>query len=290
MSAVLQATPRSWIPRLPQPVEGDAMHPLPARVIAIRPEQDDVATLVIEPPGPYRHRPGQFNMLSIPGVGDIPISIAGREGPELLHTIRAVGAVSRALVGVRPGSVIGMRGPFGRGWPMAELVGRDVTVIAGGLGLAPLRETLVHLLEHPEDHPRVRLLYGARSPADILYDRDLLDWSNRVPHFKSSVTVDHAPAEWTGHVGVVTRLMRRKDLPRGGIYLVCGPEIMMRFVVDVLHDAGVPDEHVYLSMERNMKCAAGLCGRCQYGPYFVCKDGPVFRHDRIRFLFGHPGF
>ncbi|MCA9652711.1 MAG: 4Fe-4S dicluster domain-containing protein [Myxococcales bacterium] len=271
-------------------VAGDPMVPVVARVLANRREGADVFTLELEPPGPFRFRPGQFNMLSLPGIGEPPISIAGQRGSTILHTIRAVGAATRALGELRPGDTVGLRGPFGSAWPLEEARGHNVTVIAGGLGLAPLRGALARLAERPDLYPFVRLLYGARTPEDVLYDDQLLAWNRERPHMRVSVTVDHGTPQWNGHVGVVTTLMRRKELSPHTVYMVCGPEIMMRFVIDELMRAGVPEHQVYLSIERNMQCAAGLCGRCQYGPYFACKDGPVFRYDRVASLFHVQGF
>ncbi|WP_428265175.1 FAD/NAD(P)-binding protein [Haliangium sp.] len=290
-------------PRAAPEGDQDPLVPVPARVVATVRESEGVVTLHVDPPAGYRHRPGQFNMLSLPGVGDVPISISGViggapgatpseiVGGTLEHTIRAVGAVSEALVHLRPGATLGLRGPFGTSWPVDDILttGRPAVVIAGGIGLAPLRGTIRLLLDHPEQVPPVRLMYGARTPADILFDQEMLGWGPG-DRARVSVTVDRGSPTWTGNVGVVTRLMRRKDLPRDGLYLVCGPEIMMRFVIDTLIDIGVPETSIYLSMERNMKCAAGFCGRCQYGPYFVCKDGPVFRYDQVSFLFGQSGF
>lgn len=277
-------------PPVLEPVAGDAMIPVVARVVAKRRESDDVFTLEIEPPGPFRFRPGQFNMLSLPGLGEPPISIAGRRGSTILHTIRAVGAATQALCDLEPGDTVGLRGPFGSSWPLQEAEGRNVIVIAGGLGLAPLRGALAELVRHPDRHPFVRLLYGARAPREVLYDRELLQWNRERPHVRVSVTVDHGTPRWNGHVGVVTTLMRRKELSPHALYMICGPEIMMRFVIDELLKAGVPTTNIYLSIERNMQCAAGLCGRCQYGPYFACKDGPVFRYDRVASLFHVQGF
>lgn len=271
------------------PAAGDPMVPMVARVVSVTRELDDVVTLELEPPGPFRYQPGQFDMLSLPGVGDPPISIAGHRGSTILHTIRAVGAATQALCALRPGDAVGVRGPFGSAWPLQEARGRNVTVIAGGLGLAPLRQALCEMLARPDLYPSVRLLYGARTPDDVLYDTELLAWNRRYPHFKASVSVDHGREGWSGHVGVVTSLMRRKDLGPHGLYMVCGPEIMMRFVVAELHRAGVPDSNIFVSLERNMQCAAGLCGRCQYGPYFVCKDGPVFRYAQIAAFFSTEG-
>lgn len=277
-------------PPAPEAVAGDVMVPVVARVISSRRDSDDVHTLELEPPGAFRFRPGQFNMLSLPGIGEPPISIAGGRGTTILHTIRAVGAATQALCALQPGDAVGLRGPFGSAWPLEEARGRNVIVIAGGLGLAPLRGALVELAAHPDLYPFVRLLYGARAPREVLYDEELLEWNERCSHMRVSVTVDHGTPRWNGHVGVVTTLMRRKELSPHALYMICGPEIMMRFVIDELARAGVPEHNIYLSIERNMQCAAGLCGRCQYGPYFACKDGPVFRYDRVASLFHVQGF
>ncbi|HLT35842.1 MAG TPA: 4Fe-4S dicluster domain-containing protein, partial [Enhygromyxa sp.] len=304
--AAIQADPRPHRPvSLPpnkhyEPIAGDPMRPQIVRVTAVERELPDAVTLALEPCAGFRFEPGQFNMLALPEVGEVAISISGRRGSAILHTIRAVGATTRALNALEPGASIGLRGPFGSGWPMVEARGRQVVVIAGGLGLAPLRGAVRELVAHPELYPSVRLLYGARSPDQVLYRDELLGWdptitfhTNAPPrsgHVKVHVTVDHADQRWTGHVGVVTTLMRRKPLSRHAIYFICGPEPMMRFVLEELDRIGVPEQDTYVSMERNMKCAVGMCGRCQYGPHFVCKDGPVFRRDQIAGLFGREGF
>ena len=232
--------------------------------------------------------PGQFNMLTAFGVGEAPISLSGdpTEPGRLRHTVRAVGPVSTALARLGPGEVVGIRGPFGVGWPMAEALGRDVVVVAGGLGLAPLRPALYRLIAERERYGQVILLYGTRSPDDILFRREIESWRRRLD-IDIEVAVDHARRDWHGHVGVVTTLIPRAALdPLHAIALVCGPEIMMRFAIAALRDAGIADEAIYLSMERNMKCAVGFCGHCQFGPVFVCRDGPVFRYDRLRGLIG----
>src|ERR1019366_5279040 len=182
----------------------------------------------------------------------------------------------------------GLRGPFGAGWPMAEAAGRDVVIIAGGLGLAPLRTAIHRLLTERARYGQVLVLYGARSPSDILFRRELQTWRRRLD-VQIEVTVDHAAvSDWRGHVGVVTSLLARSSFdPANPVALVCGPEIMMRFSAAALADAGVRAEATYLSMERNMKCAIGLCGHCQFGPVFICRDGPVFRYDRIAALLRH---
>jgi NAD(P)H-flavin reductase len=178
--------------------------------------------------------------------------------------------------------MLGLRGPFGTAWPMADAAGRDVVVVAGGLGLAPLRPALYRLLAERERYGQIVLLYGTRSPSDILFRGEIGTWRRRLD-IDIEVTVDHAAQDWRGHVGVVTTLIPRASFdPMHAIALVCGPEVMMRFVIAALRDAGIDDEAIYLSMERNMKCAVGFCGHCQFGSMFVCRDGPVFRYDRVR--------
>jgi NAD(P)H-flavin reductase len=228
--------------------------------------------------------PGQFNMLTAFGVGEIPVSFSGdpAQPGSIVHTIKAVGAVSAALTRLKPGDVLGVRGPFGVGWPMAEIVGRDIVVIAGGVGLAPLRPVLYRLFAERTRYGRIVLLYGSRSPADILFHEEIEGWRRRLD-VEIDVTVDHATTAWHGHVGVVTTLLPHATFdPLHTIALVCGPEIMMRFAISALKSAGVAEEAIYLSMERNMKCAIGFCGHCQLGLVFVCRDGPTFRYDRVR--------
>ncbi len=258
-----------------------------ARVLARRRDAPGVVTLEIAPEDRLAaFRPGQFNMLTAFGVGEIPVSLSGDAGtPErLVHTLRAVGAVSAALAELRPGDALGLRGPFGTGWPLEAAEGRDALVVAGGLGLAPLRPAIYGLAGRGRARS-LTLLYGARGPAERLYRGELTRWARR---FAVEVTVDHAEADWRGHVGVVTRLVPPAVRePARTAAFVCGPEIMMRFAVAALRDAGVPDASIHVSLERNMKCAVALCGRCQLGPVLVCRDGPVFRYDRVRELLAH---
>ena len=236
----------------------------------------------------FSFAPGQFNMLYAFGVGEIPISISGdptRSGM-LTHTIRTVGPVSAALCRVRPGDQVGVRGPFGSAWPVEAARGCDVVIAAGGIGLAPLRPALYYVLAHRADYGNVILLYGARTRQDLLYTRELEQWRGRFD-LQVEVTVDSAAGGWLGHVGTVTTVIPRATFdPRHTMAMVCGPEVMMRFTVQELQKRGIADERIYLSMERNMKCGIGLCGHCQWGPLFVCKDGPVFSYQAIAPWFG----
>ncbi|HSB61358.1 MAG TPA: FAD/NAD(P)-binding protein, partial [Vicinamibacteria bacterium] len=256
-----------------------------------RRETADSWTLDLEPadegPG-MSYLPGQFNMIYAFGVGEAPISISGdpSEPGRLLHTVRTVGTVTRALRRLRPGDHVGVRGPFGTAWPVQQLHGHDVVVLAGGIGLAPLRPAILHLLARRAEYGHVAVLYGARSPRDILYPRDLRRWRGRFD-VEVEVTVDRASHEWQGPVGVVTRLVERAPFdPSSTVALVCGPEAMIRFGVGALEARGVDASSLYVSLERNMKCAIGLCGHCQMGPVFVCRDGPVFPFGRVRPFFG----
>lgn len=261
----------------------DPMRPRAYRVRTVRRETHDTFTLEIEPANSVPEpgfAPGQFNMLYAFGVGEAPISISGdpqRPWP-LLHTIRVVGKVTRALCDVNRGEYLGVRGPFGSAWPVQAAEGSDVLLVAGGIGLAPLRPTLYHVLAHRERYGRVVLLYGARRPRDLLFRRELERWRGRFD-LEVAVTVDGAEADWHGNVGVVTELISRARFDsESTVALVCGPEIMMRFTVQELIEREVPPENLFVSMERSMKCGIGLCGHCQCGAAFVCKDGPVFRY------------
>lgn len=231
--------------------------------------------------------PGQFNMLYVYGVGEVPISISGdpTKPKTLIHTTRAVGTVTKQMQKLKAGDVIGVRGPFGTAWPVEEAVGKDVVVVAGGIGLAPLRPVIHYLLAHRRQYGKVVLLYGARTPNDILYTKMLEKWRSRFD-IEVFITVDRGTGRWMGNVGVVTTLIPKAGFdPTNCVAMACGPEVMMRFTALALAKRGVSDEQIHASMERNMKCGIGLCGHCQMGPLFVCKDGPVFRLDHIKPLF-----
>lgn len=266
------------------PAAAGPMVPRVMRVTRVVRELRDTVTFHLDAgdAGGFPFAPGQFNMLYLFGAGEVPISISGDPAApgELVHTVRSVGAVTRPLCEVKRGEPLGVRGPFGTAWPVDEARGKDLLVVAGGLGLAPLRPAIYHALRHREGYRRFIVLYGARTPGDILFERELHAWRARFD-CEVEVTVDRAGTEFRGHVGVVPALLDRLLLdPERTAAMVCGPEIMMRFTARALLAKGLPEGAIWLSIERNMKCGIGLCGHCQLGPAFPCKDGPVMRHDR----------
>jgi NAD(P)H-flavin reductase len=269
----------------------DPMRPVPFRVHRLHAETRDCFTIVLTPigePRTFSFLPGQFNMLYAFGVGEVPISMSGPPGGvrEIVHTIRAVGPVTQTLQRLRKGDPVGVRGPFGTAWPVEEARGQDVVLVAGGIGLAPLRPALHHLLAHRERYGRIALLYGARTPADLLFSRELEAWRGRFD-VDVEIIVDRAAPDWHGLVGVVTTLIPRVHFDPGNtVAFIVGPEIMMGFAARELEQRGLTAEQIHVSLERNMKCGVGFCGHCQLGPAFVCKDGPVFRYDRVAGLLG----
>lgn len=265
----------------------DAMMTHPVTIRKVIWENDDTFTLTLDMNGTlgeFSFLPGQFNMLYVYGIGEAAISISSdpsRTGT-LDHTIHRVGTVTTALSQKKRGDVIGVRGPYGSSWPLDVAQKRDVCVITGGIGLAPLRPVIYSLLKKRDEYGRIIILYGGRSPLDLLYRVELERWED-AKNVEVLVTVDRGDSSWKGHIGVVTSLLSYIKLDsRNTIAYVCGPEIMMKYTIDELERRGLPLDRVYLSMERNMKCAVGFCGHCQYGPTFICKDGPVFPLPRIR--------
>ena len=260
------------------------MVPAPFEVVAKRQNTADTWTLELTPRSgePLEFEPGQFTMLAAAGAGEVPISISGDpDTPErLVHTVRAVGLATGAICDARPGQVLSVRGPFGNPWPVDAVEGADVLIAAGGIGLPPLRPAILRMLSRRERYGRLVLIYGGRSPDQLLFTDELARWTER--GFEVWVTVDAAGPEWIGHVGVVTRLIRPARLDPGALVAMsCGPEVMMRFLVAALVNHGVGHDQMYVSMERNMQCGIGHCGHCQLGPTLVCRDGPVYRWSEI---------
>ena len=259
-----------------------------ARILFKRKETYDTSTYGLqlkENPG-FSFLPGQFSMVGIPGVGEAPISFSSDPGEKdkFEHTIRAVGRVTQTMAQRKEGDRLQIRGPYGRGWPLEEARGKNILVVAGGIGLAPLRGFLLQVWKNRNDFGKVVILYGARTPEDLLFKEELLLWRKK-PNTKLLLTVDEIPSQipWEENQGVVTTLFDRVEVPPDNtLALICGPEIMMRFVVVGLLQRGYAGSRLYLSLERRMKCGIGQCGHCQIGPKYVCRDGPVFSYREIR--------
>lgn len=259
------------------------------RIESVTREIDDVDTYVLTSLGSgnsddYQFAPGQFNMLYLPGVGESAISMSGdpAQADGWIHTVRVAGNVTRTLSNLKSGDTLGIRGPFGSGWPIARLQDSDVVIVAGGLGMAPLRPLVYHMINHRDKFGKVWLILGARSPAGLLYRNEWDYWQRS--GIDVQLTVDLASNNWNGHVGVVTLLVDRLHLnrPDQTRLVACGPEVMMRYSAASGIKQGIATDHIWVSLERNMQCAVGLCGHCQLGSEFVCKDGPVIRYDRVQ--------
>lgn len=266
----------------------DPMTPRPFVVERFKRELSDTFTLTLKAAdgSPFTFQPGQFNMVYGFGMGEVPISISGDpDDPSVLvHTIRSVGKVTEALGRLEPGATVGIRGPFGTAWPVEKAYGHDVVFVAGGVGLAPLRPAIYRVLAERPRFGNVLILYGARTPEDMLFPKELQAWRGRFD-VSAHVTVDRVTGNWGGKVGVVTNLIKSGGFDRRhATAFVCGPEVMMRYAAEALVERGTARESVWLSMERNMKCAVGFCGHCQFGPTFVCRDGPVYRYDALEKL------
>jgi anaerobic sulfite reductase subunit B len=259
--------------------------PMAPRSFAVtrrRRETGDTWTLELEPVDggePLALSPGQFAMLYSFGIGEVPISVSGDvEGP-LVHTVRSVGAVSQAICAAKRGAVLGVRGPFGNAWPVEAALGGDAIVIAGGIGLAPLRPVVYELLRRRVEFGDAVVLYGSRRPEELLYAKEVERWRKRL---QVDVTVDAADSSWSGKVGFVAKLVAGAGFdPAAATAFICGPEIMMRTCAEALLERGVAPERIHVSMERNMQCGLGHCGHCQLGPTLICRDGPVYRWDEV---------
>lgn len=239
----------------------------------------------------FRFAAGQFNMVYLFGVGEVAISIVSDpEEPETLdHTIRMVGRVTKAIAQLQPGDELGIRGPFGQGWPLDDAQGKDVVIVTGGLGCAPVVGAIEYIFRRRNQYGGVKILHGVKTPHDLLF-RERFDVWRQHPDTQVLLTSDQPDKTWHYHVGVVTELFEQVVIdPSRTIVLMCGPEIMMRLGVPILMQRGIPPNAIYVSLERHMECGIGLCGHCQLGPYFLCKDGPVMRYDRVASWLGRTG-
>jgi NAD(P)H-flavin reductase len=239
----------------------------------------------------YRFAAGQFNMVYLFGVGEVAISIVSDpdESDYLDHTIRVAGRVTSAIAKLQPGDSLGIRGPFGKGWPLSEARGRDLVIVTGGLGCAPVVGAIEYIFRRRNEYGAVKILHGVKTPHDLLY-RERFDAWRRYPDTEVLLTSDQPDKTWHDRVGVVTELFELVSIDAAKtMVLMCGPEIMMRLGAPILIGRGIPATSIYVSLERHMECGIGLCGHCQMGPYFLCKDGPVMRYDRVAWLLGSEG-
>ncbi len=268
----------------------------PATIVDKIRETEDIYTFRLRLADPalrrsFRFAAGQFNMVYAFGVGEVPISIVSDpDEPEVLdHTVRIVGRVTGAIARHEPGDSLGIRGPFGQGWPLEEARGRDVVIITGGLGCAPVVGAIEYIFRRRAAYGAVTIVHGVKTPQDLLY-RERFDAWRRRPHTTVLLACDRADKSWQYHIGVVTELFDQVSVdPERTLVLMCGPEIMMRLGAPILIKKGLPASSIHVSLERHMECGIGLCGHCQMGPFFLCKDGPVFRYDRVAPWLGKTG-
>lgn len=273
--------------KFPQPA--DPMVPRPFRITRVKREVHGVFTWHMVPVdgGGFSYKPGQFNMLYLFGVGEVPISISGdsRDAEKIVHTIRIAGSVTKVMAGLGVGDTIGVRGPFGRPWPIEPIYGSDVIFVTGTIGLAPLRPLIYEVLHQRDQFGKVVICYGSRGTEDILYEDELRLWRGRFDT-NVHVTVHAAHSGYRGRVGSVAAAVRIARIEGVDTQaFVCRSEVMTKPAVDALKARGVTTDRIWVTLERNMKCGIGLCGHCQFGPSFMCKDGPVYRFDEIEHLF-----
>jgi len=269
------------------PENGSIYIPREARIDSVRAltDREKLFTVSMKDGSFLEHSPGQFVQVSVFGVGEAPISVSSSPSSNsgsFELCIRKAGSVTGALHGMRDGGLVGIRGPYGRGFPLEALRGHDLLFVAGGLGLAPLRSMINYAVDNRQDFGRLTLLYGTRTPEDILFPEELERWASE-EDFGVSVTVDMAGSGWAGNVGPITSLFRRMDLDPGSVAaLVVGPPVMFRFVMKAVLGMGIYESRVFLSLERRMKCGVGKCGHCQIDDAYVCRKGPVFPYTRVR--------
>ncbi|HUK34862.1 MAG TPA: FAD/NAD(P)-binding protein [Vicinamibacterales bacterium] len=266
----------------------------PARIVARRTETEGIYTYTTRFVDPavrreFRFKSGQFNMLYAFGLGEVAISIVSDPAePETIeHTIRIAGRVTGVIADWKVGDVVGIRGPYGNGWPVDEARRRDIVVITGGLGCAPVVGLINYIFRRREEYGELHILHGVKTPNDLLYRERFDEW-RRAPRTRVYLTTDRPDKSWHYKIGVVTELFDELKVPPTSIVMLCGPEVMMRMAAHSLQGKGIADDAIFLSMERRMECAVGLCGHCQYREHFVCKNGPIFSYRTVKELFRVP--
>jgi len=255
----------------------------------MRPETIDITTFRVtmdssDGTGRFEYKSGQFAEVSVPGVGEAPISISSSPTrPEAIEfSIRRVGELTNALHELKPGDKIGIRGPFGNFFPLEEMEGRNLLIIGGGIGLAPLRSVILNVFDNRAKYGRIDIIYGARSPQDLVFTSEYEEWQ-KVENIRLHLTVDRGDENWKGNVGLVpTFLKELHPSPENTTSITCGPPIMIKFVIQALNEMGFPSEHIVTTLERRMKCGVGKCGRCNIGSKYVCLDGPVFTLKQLK--------
>ena len=258
-----------------------------AEILKVADETSNIKTFTLKPRAGISFRAGQFMDVTLPGIGEAPFTPSSNHNfkETLDFTIMSAGRVTKLLHQAKAGDVIGLRGPYGAKYPLDIFKGKEVFIVGGGVGLAPLRALLYALFNDVNDYKKIILRYGARSPGDIVYKNEIDSWKSKAKHIDIAVTCDVGDPSWKGHVGLVTTILKTEGLDmNNAVAIVCGPPIMMKFATFKLLDLGFKDSQIYLSMEKNMSCGIGKCGHCRIGPYYACKDGPVFSYDKIKGL------
>lgn len=275
----------------------NARVPTVAEIMQFTRETKSIFTLHLSFVERYRHQtysfhPGQFNMVYLYGVGEVAISIVSDPDQKEIfsHTIRAIGRVTKALQKLQVGDLVGIRGPFGRGWPLHNVKGKDIVIVTGGLGCAPTVSVINYIIARRSQYGHLKILQGVKHSDDLIFRQQYEKWK-RAPDVEIHIAADVAGPRWTWGVGYVTDMIQTLDLdPKNTVVMMCGPEMMMHAAIKALTQKGIAELDIYLSMERNMECGIGQCGHCQYGGLFVCKDGPVFSYPDIKALFSVAGF
>lgn len=269
------------------PVIGNPYQYIEAEIVDIMEETPNIKTFVLEPKEDVGFRTGQFMNITVPGFGEAPFTPSSNydRKRKLDFTIMNVGRVTRLLHGMKKGSIVGVRGPYGKGYPLDLFKGKELCIVGGGVGLAPLRSLIYALFNDVDQYKKILVKYGAKTPGDIVYKNEVNKWSATAEHVDVEVTVDSGDSSWNGHVGLVTTILKNLDMDvKTAKGIVCGPPIMMKFATFKLLELGFAEENIYLSMEKNMSCGIGKCGHCRIGPVYACKDGPVFTFARIKEL------
>lgn len=258
-----------------------------AEVLKVTDETANIKTFTLKPRGDISFKAGQFMEFTIPGIGEAPFTPSSNHNSKdiLDFTIMSAGRVTKLIHQMKAGDIVGLRGPYGTRYPLEEFKGKEVFIVGGGVGLAPLRALLYALFNDVNDYKKIIVRYGARSPADIVYKGEIDSWKTKAGHVDMQITCDIGDPSWQGNVGLVTTILKVEGLDiENAVVIVCGPPIMMKFATFKLLDLGFKDSQIYLSMEKNMSCGLGKCGHCRIGPYYACKDGPVFTYDKIKDL------